>query len=252
MLSSGNQLVVLYSHILERLQMIMEDHPHCRKATLTWPSALPSSAVPFRSIQTLATCRFKKLFTLLDLCVSSLRGGHANLLCIVPILTDDPRRESKWPCTAPLGCIAFLQPSRSLQTARAPGRLFLGLASAALSRHFACARRRDCQGQRQECDTCGVRTHADRSTRTCFWRLRPLGQSVMRLGAAGVVGRRRLERCASQSLYPLDGTHDRYSRAGLAISLHFPPAVGPHRFSNSPTVGLEPTTTRLRALRSTT
>ena len=32
--------------------------------------------------------------TLLDLCVSSLRRGHANLLCIVPILTDDPRRES--------------------------------------------------------------------------------------------------------------------------------------------------------------
>jgi len=35
------------------------------------------------------------LFTLLDLCVSSLRRGHANLLCIVPILTDDPRRESE-------------------------------------------------------------------------------------------------------------------------------------------------------------
>ena len=34
------------------------------------------------------------LFTLLDLCVSSLRRGHANLLCIVPMLTDDPRRES--------------------------------------------------------------------------------------------------------------------------------------------------------------
>ena len=34
------------------------------------------------------------LFTLLDLCVSSLRRGHANLLCIVPTLTDDPRRES--------------------------------------------------------------------------------------------------------------------------------------------------------------
>ena len=31
----------------------------------------------------------KKLVTLLDLCVSSLRRGHANLLCIVPILTDD-------------------------------------------------------------------------------------------------------------------------------------------------------------------
>ena len=38
------------------------------------------------------TC--KKLVSLLDLCVSSLRRGHANLLCIVPILTDDPRRES--------------------------------------------------------------------------------------------------------------------------------------------------------------
>ena len=34
------------------------------------------------------------LFTLLDLCVSSLRRGHVNLLCIVPSLTDDPRRES--------------------------------------------------------------------------------------------------------------------------------------------------------------
>ena len=36
----------------------------------------------------------KNLFTLLDLCVSSLRRGHANLLYIVPILTDDPQRES--------------------------------------------------------------------------------------------------------------------------------------------------------------
>ena len=34
------------------------------------------------------------LFTLLDLCVSSLRRGHANLLCIVPISKDDPQRES--------------------------------------------------------------------------------------------------------------------------------------------------------------
>ena len=32
--------------------------------------------------------------SLLDLCVSSLRTGHANILCIVPSLTDDPRRES--------------------------------------------------------------------------------------------------------------------------------------------------------------
>ena len=33
------------------------------------------------------------LFTLLDLCVSSLLRGHAHILCIVPIVTDDPRRE---------------------------------------------------------------------------------------------------------------------------------------------------------------
>ena len=37
----------------------------------------------------------KEGVTLLDLCVSSLRRGHANLLCIVPILTDGPRRESR-------------------------------------------------------------------------------------------------------------------------------------------------------------
>ena len=39
----------------------------------------------------------KKLGTLLDfldLCASSLRRGHANLPRIVPILLDDPRRES--------------------------------------------------------------------------------------------------------------------------------------------------------------
>ena len=39
-----------------------------------------------------------KLHMILDLCVSSLRRGHANLLCIVPILTDDPRRESTSSC----------------------------------------------------------------------------------------------------------------------------------------------------------
>ena len=38
----------------------------------------------------------KKSSTLLDLCVSSLRRGHANLLCIVPILTDVPRKDSAW------------------------------------------------------------------------------------------------------------------------------------------------------------
>ena len=36
------------------------------------------------------------LFTLLDLCVSSFPRGHANNICIVPMSTDDPRRESFW------------------------------------------------------------------------------------------------------------------------------------------------------------
>ena len=35
----------------------------------------------------------KNLVTLLDLCVSSLRRGHANLHCTVPILSDDLRGE---------------------------------------------------------------------------------------------------------------------------------------------------------------
>jgi hypothetical protein len=33
----------------------------------------------------------KNCDTLLDVSVSSLRRGHANLLCIVPILADDPQ-----------------------------------------------------------------------------------------------------------------------------------------------------------------
>ena len=32
------------------------------------------------------------MFTLLDLCVSPLHWGHANILCTVSSLTDDPRR----------------------------------------------------------------------------------------------------------------------------------------------------------------
>ena len=50
------------------------------------------------------TGRAKKLCTLLDLCVSSLRRGHANLLCIVPILTDDLRRGSNPGMSNAFGC----------------------------------------------------------------------------------------------------------------------------------------------------
>jgi hypothetical protein len=40
----------------------------------------------------------KKLGYLLDLSVSSLRRGHANLLCIVPILADDPEGFQQYLC----------------------------------------------------------------------------------------------------------------------------------------------------------
>ena len=57
-------------------------------------------------------------FTLLDLCVSSLRRGHANLLCIVPILTDDPRRESKPASPATLRTSDMLSTRRGTSRAR--------------------------------------------------------------------------------------------------------------------------------------
>ena len=59
------------------------------------PQRFDSSCVSLMRGCTADAPNQKKLFTLLDLCVSSLRRGHANLLCIVPILTDDPRRESR-------------------------------------------------------------------------------------------------------------------------------------------------------------
>ena len=77
--------------------------PHGRGCTLN-PQPMPQSSIcsPRRVSGMAPTLQGgsskrnkKKLFTLLDLCVSSLRRGHANLLCIVPILTDDPRRESR-------------------------------------------------------------------------------------------------------------------------------------------------------------
>ena len=64
-------------------------HPRCSEIQ---PRIASTNA---RCHMTMPRVASKKLVTLLDLCVSSLRRGHANLLCIVPILTDDPRRESE-------------------------------------------------------------------------------------------------------------------------------------------------------------
>ena len=48
--------------------------------------------------------------------MSSLRRGHANLLCIVPILTDDPRRESR-KCHCATCCCEQLSTRLPRQTA---------------------------------------------------------------------------------------------------------------------------------------
>ena len=52
-------------------------------STCAWPDR-NSRALPDLHLVSIG----KKWLPLLDLCVSSLRRGHANLLCIVPILTD--------------------------------------------------------------------------------------------------------------------------------------------------------------------
>ena len=54
----------------------------------------PLRRSPSRARSGMCILAKNKLVTLLDLCVSSLRRGHANLLCIVPTLTDDPRKVS--------------------------------------------------------------------------------------------------------------------------------------------------------------
>ena len=50
------------------------------------------------------------MFTLLDLCVSSLRRGYANLLCIVPMLTDDRKSPSSGPSEPCVGLDCPLVP----------------------------------------------------------------------------------------------------------------------------------------------
>ena len=65
----------------------------------------------------------KKIGFLLDICLSSLRRGHANLLCIVPILTDDCLRNSS--------VQGFPLPYKVLQR---PSERYYGIARAQLRR----------------------------------------------------------------------------------------------------------------------
>ena len=70
---------------------------------------------------------YYKLFTLLDLCVSSLRRGHANLLCIVPMLTDDPQRESEVTDYIILYCCYLLFETQHETSVRSCSFISLGL-----------------------------------------------------------------------------------------------------------------------------
>ena len=70
------------------MEVQREDGVTKRKQTLLRDAGANGSAkrrLCYKKTQTLL--RAKKFGTLLDLCVSSLRRGHANLLCIVPILS---------------------------------------------------------------------------------------------------------------------------------------------------------------------
>jgi len=73
-------------------------HPNY-KFSLSVSSLPPRPSTPqtdfTSSLSAFAVFRAKNINTLPDLCVSSLRRGHANLLCTIPILTDDPRRKSE-------------------------------------------------------------------------------------------------------------------------------------------------------------
>ena len=77
--------------------------------------------------------------TLLDLCVSSLRRGHANLLCIVPILSDDPQKESDSAAWQNIGIVDKLV--LALSTPRAPRGSHAGPTQAPLSLDSSAAKR---------------------------------------------------------------------------------------------------------------
>ena len=54
------------------------------------PGSIPGGGSFFHIALLFFFYQKKKKWYILDLCVSSLRRGHANLLCIVPIFTDGP------------------------------------------------------------------------------------------------------------------------------------------------------------------
>ena len=88
------------------------------------------------------------------MCVSSLRRGHANLLCIVPILTDDPRRESDSTCAPRALDSGFTRSRRTLGAQRLWYRNSGATENPKLATNAFCARFRHPRRQLQA--TCKV------------------------------------------------------------------------------------------------
>ena len=99
--------MLIFSVSFQFYRMISEENPlrelGVRSGSARRGQQVSSSSVPWSgALMAVWVCRCaKNLVTLLDLCVSSLRRGHANLLCIVPILSDDLRRESTYNIRGP-------------------------------------------------------------------------------------------------------------------------------------------------------
>ena len=110
-----------------------------------------------------------KLVALFDLCVSSLRKSHANLLCIVPIVTDDLMTD-RWPPPPPQP-----RPPQTLDhTSENIHMDTLGIERRASSKLSGCDTSTPCADcmcmhfAKPKDDSCGVRTHA-----LSEWRLEP-------------------------------------------------------------------------------
>ena len=98
-------------------------------------------------------------FTLLDLCASSLRRGHANLFCIVPILTDDPRRGSNLIVTGQehrgmlilWKCVDLKRNNKKVQLGTCPCRLHEGRGGRLILWIFLSPRRKNTKVQLGTC-----------------------------------------------------------------------------------------------------
>ena len=76
-----------------QLPWFMQPTHHGFRSGPCWPRMFQRNRGPNVDLSWPRAGHLKQLFTLLDLCVSSLRRGHGNLLCIVPSLPGDPRRD---------------------------------------------------------------------------------------------------------------------------------------------------------------